>query len=74
MKKSWMSIRKTIWDFFSTTSGRYGIHDYHFGGMLASLIGGQLYDSLPVRTTLWIALAVGVLGAVIMFIGTRKRK
>ena len=34
----------------------------------------ELCDSLPVRTTLWIAFAVGAIGAVIMFIGTRKRK
>ena len=42
------------------------------GGMLASLIGGQLYDSLSVTATLWIAFAVGVVGAVVLFLGTRK--
>lgn len=41
------------------------------GGMLASLIGGQLYDCLPVTMTLWIAFAVGAAGAVVMFLGTR---
>ncbi len=44
------------------------------GGMLASLIGGRLYDSLPVNTVLWIALAVGVLGALIVFFGTKQPK
>ncbi|MBQ6451936.1 MAG: MFS transporter [Solobacterium sp.] len=43
-----------------------------FGGMLASLIGGRLYDTLPVTSTLWIAFAVGAAGMVIMFLGTRK--
>ena len=41
------------------------------GGMLASLIGGQLYDCLSVTLTLWIAFAVGAAGAVVMFLGTR---
>ena len=45
-----------------------------FGGMLASLIGGQLYDTLSVTSTLWIAFAVGALGMVIMFLGTRKTR
>ena len=44
------------------------------GGMLASLIGGQLYDHLSVTATLWVAFAVGAIGAVIMFIGTSKRQ
>ncbi len=42
-----------------------------FGGMLASLLGGRLYDRLPVAETLWIAFAAGVVGAVIMLLGTR---
>lgn len=41
--------------------------------MLASLIGGQLYDHLPVTATLWTAFAIGAAGAVIMFLGTRKQ-
>lgn len=45
-----------------------------FGGMLASLIGGQLYDHLPVPAVLWIAFAVGAAGAVIMFLGTAKKE
>ena len=44
------------------------------GGMLASLIGGMLYDAFSVTTTLWIALGVGAVGAFIMFIGTRRSK
>ena len=43
-----------------------------FGGMLASLIGGRLYDSLSVTSTLWIAFAAGAAGTCIMFMGTRK--
>ena len=43
-----------------------------FGGMLASLVGGQLYDPLTVTETLWFAFAVGAAGAVIMFPGTRR--
>ena len=42
-----------------------------FGGMLASLVGGQLYDCLSVTATLWIAFAAGVAGTVVMFLGTR---
>lgn len=42
--------------------------------LLASLISGQMYDSLSVTATLWIAFAVGAVGALIMFIGTGKRK
>ena len=45
-----------------------------FGGMLASLIGGQLYDNLSVTMTLWVAFACGAVGAVIMFLGTRKKE
>ena len=41
------------------------------GGMLASLIGGQLYDCLSVTLALGIAFAVGAAGAVVMFLGTR---
>ena len=43
-----------------------------FGGMLASLIGGQLYDCMPVTAVLWIAFAAGAAGAAVMFIGTRQ--
>ena len=43
-----------------------------FGGMIASLIGGQLYDCLSVTETLWVAFAAGTIGAVIMFLGTGK--
>ena len=42
------------------------------GGMLASLIGGQLYDHLPVTATLWIAFAVSSAGALLLFLGTRE--
>ena len=42
------------------------------GGMLASLIGGQLYDVLSVRATLLVALAAGAAGAAIVFVGTRE--
>lgn len=42
--------------------------------MLASLIGGQLYDTLSVTSTLWIAFAVGAAGMVIMFLETRKTR
>lgn len=44
------------------------------GGVLASLIGGQLYDNPSVTMTLCVALTVGVAGAVIMFLGTRKTR
>ena len=44
------------------------------GGMLASLIGGQLYDHLSVTSTLWVALAAGAIGTVIIFLGTRERQ
>ena len=43
-----------------------------FGGMLASVVGGQLYDHLSVISTLWVAFAIGMAGAIIVFLGTRK--
>ena len=43
------------------------------GGMLASLIAGQLYDHLSVTMTLWVAFAFGVTGTVVMFLGTRRK-
>ena len=43
-----------------------------FGGMLASLISGQLYDCMSVTAVLWIAFAAGAAGAAVMFFGTRK--
>lgn len=42
------------------------------GGMLASLIGGSLYDHFSVTATLWVAFAAGADGAAVMFLGTRK--
>jgi predicted MFS family arabinose efflux permease len=42
------------------------------GGMLASLIAGQLYDCLSVKATLRVAFAVGLAGAAVLFLGTRK--
>ncbi|MBQ1900555.1 MAG: hypothetical protein II153_06560 [Erysipelotrichaceae bacterium] len=45
-----------------------------FGGMLASLIGGLLYDHLSVVTTLYIALAIGIIGAFIMILGIRDKE
>ena len=42
--------------------------------MLASLIGGLLYDHLSVVTTLCIALAIGIIGAFIMFFATAKQR
>ena len=44
------------------------------GGMLASLIGGLLFDRLSVTNTLFVALGVGILGAFIMFLTTAKRR
>lgn len=41
------------------------------GGMLANLISGQLYDFFSVSVTLCIALAVGMVGAAVVFLGTR---
>lgn len=42
--------------------------------MLASLIGGLLYDHLSVVTTLYIALSIGIIGAFIMFFATAKQR
>ena len=42
------------------------------GGMLASLVGGLLYDCMSVTATLWFAFAIGIAGAVVMFLGTRR--
>ena len=44
------------------------------GGMLASLIGGVLFDRLSVANTLFVALGVGILGAFIMFLTTAKKR
>ena len=44
------------------------------GVVLASIIGGQLYDNLSVPQTLWIAFAAGIAGAVIVFLGTGKKR
>lgn len=42
--------------------------------MLASLIGGLLYDHLSVVTTLYIALSIGIIGAFIMFSQRRNKE
>ena len=42
------------------------------GGVLASLIGGRLYDMLPVPTVIWIACGISVIGAAACFAGLRK--
>ena len=43
--------------------------------MLASLIGGLLYDHLSIFTTLYIiALAIGIIGAFIMILGIRNKE
>ena len=38
------------------------------------LIGGLLYDHLSVVTTLYIAFAIGIIGAFIMFLGIRDKE
>ena len=42
------------------------------GGIAASLIGGRLYDMLPVPVTVWIACGVSVLGVAACYIGLSK--
>lgn len=42
--------------------------------MLASLIGRLLYDHLSVVTTLYIALAIGIIGSFIMILGIRDKE
>ena len=42
------------------------------GGVLASLIGGRLYDMLPVPAVIWIACGISVIGTVACFVGLRK--
>ena len=44
------------------------------GGILASLIGGKLYDMLPVPTTVWIACSVSVIGTAACFIGLQSKR
>lgn len=42
------------------------------GGVAASLIGGRLYDILPVPVTVWIACGISVLGVAACYIGLHK--
>ena len=44
------------------------------GGILASLIGGRLYDMLPVPTTVWIACGISVIGTAAAFVGLGSPK
>ena len=42
------------------------------GSVLASLIGGILYDRTTVTCTLWIAFVICFVGAVVAFFGVEK--
>ena len=44
------------------------------GSVLASLIGGRLFDTIAVRPTMLIATAIAAVGAVIALIGTYEKK
>ena len=44
------------------------------GGILASLIGGRLYDMLPVPVTVWIACGISVIGTAAVFVGLASPK
>jgi len=44
------------------------------GSVLASLIGGAMFDSVGVRPTMLTAAAIAALGAVIALAGTLKKK
>ena len=43
------------------------------GSVLASLIGGQMFDSVGVRPTMLTAVAICAVGAVIALLGTKQR-
>lgn len=44
------------------------------GGLFASFIGGFLLSLLSVRTTLYVGIAVAVVGVLLMLIGVKKLK
>ena len=44
------------------------------GSVLASLIGGQMFDTVGVRATMLTAAAIAAVGAVISLAGTREKK
>ena len=46
----------------------------NLGGVLASLAGGAMFDSLGVRPTMLIAVAIAALGCVIAWAGTRDER
>ena len=64
-------VEDTI-DFADTRQGSESrVHDDGGRRMLANLISGQLCDFFSVSVTLCIALAVGMVGAAVVFLGTR---
>ena len=44
------------------------------GSVLASLIGGQMFDSVGVKPTMLTAVAICAVGTVIALLGTRQRQ
>jgi predicted MFS family arabinose efflux permease len=44
------------------------------GTVLSSVISGRLYDTIPVRSVLWISAAVAFAGALIAASSLRRRK
>ena len=44
------------------------------GSVLASLIGGRMFDTVGVRTTMLTAVAIAAAGAVISLAGTMQKK
>jgi PPP family 3-phenylpropionic acid transporter len=44
------------------------------GSVLASLIGGAMFDSVGVRTTMLTAAAISAVGTVVALLGTMSRK
>jgi len=42
------------------------------GSVLSGVVGGRLYDALPVAAVLWIACAVSAVGAAVSFFGVKR--
>ena len=44
------------------------------GSVLASLIGGRMFDTVGVKTTMLTAVAIAAVGAAIALAGTREKE